>query len=195
MWPMHQPAHIHTECRQWNATTSVTDVPLVTELMYPAASTPLQAPKVSWSTLHPGGSLQPTGSGWQHPTRPAGPQPGVTISPSGETFPQKLVEKVRAGQYVDMKELLTDNVSLVRQLETAGLMLGPARPRLREVSSLPMWCYCFLGYMAITSDPATRDQLAYARLIIREAQRHGGLGWLNYDRAFRQQAVGDPSLQ
>ena len=34
---------------------SLTSVPLVTELMYPAASKPLQAPKVSWSTLHPGG--------------------------------------------------------------------------------------------------------------------------------------------
>ena len=31
------------------------------------------------------------------------------------------------------------------------------------------WCYCFLGYVAIlTPDPTTRDQLAYAHLIIRE---------------------------
>ena len=44
-------------------------------------------------------------------------------------------------------------------------------------------------------DPTTRDQLAYARLIIREALRHGGAGWLDYDRAFRQQAAADPSLR
>ena len=74
-------------------------------------------------------------------------------------------------------------------------MLGASRPRLREVSSLPTWCYCFLGYMAMrTSDPTTRDQLAYARLLIKEAQRHGGFGWLDYDRAFRQQAAVDPSI-
>ena len=37
--------------------------------------------------------------------------------------------------------------------------------------------------------------LAYARLMVREAQRHGGLGWLDYDRVFRQQAALDPSLR
>lgn len=47
----------------------------------------------------------------------------------------------------------------------------------------------------ITSDPATRDQLAYARLIITEALCHGGAGWLDYDRAFCQQAAADPSLR
>ena len=74
-------------------------------------------------------------------------------------------------------------------------MLGPARPRLREVASLATWCYCFMGYVAIrSSDPIARSQLAYARLLIKEAQRHGGLGWLDYDRAFRQQAAADPSL-
>ena len=35
----------------------------------------------------------------------------------------------------------------------------------------------------------------YARLVIREAQLHGGQGWLAYDRVFRQQAALDPSFQ
>ena len=46
----------------------------------------------------------------------------------------------------------------------------------------------------LTSDPSTRDQLAYARHIIREDLRHGGAGWLDYDQAFRQQVAADPSL-
>ena len=51
-----------------------------------------------------------------------------------------------------------------------------------------------MGYLAIrTPDPATWSQLAYARLLIKEAQCHGGLGWLDYDRAFRQQAATAPS--
>jgi hypothetical protein len=75
-------------------------------------------------------------------------------------------------------------------------MLGSARPCMREVSSLASWCYCFLGYVAMrTTDPSTQDQLAHARLIIREAQCHGGLGWLDYDRAFRQQAANDSSMR
>ena len=129
------------------------------------------------------------------------PPAGLVLSPAAEPFPQKLVDKIRSGQFVDMKELLADNMSLINQLEAVpGLsptqLLGARRPRLREISSLSTWCYSFLGYVAIrTSDPATRDQLAYARLLIREAHRHGGLGWLDYDRAFRQQAAADISMR
>ena len=36
---------------------------------------------------------------------------------------------------------------------------------------------------------------AYKRLLIREAARHPGLGWLSYDSFFRQQAAADPSLR
>ena len=61
---------------------------------------------------------------------------------------------------------------------------------------MPTWCYCFLAYVAAkTSDPITRDQLAYARLIIKQAQSQGGLAWLDYDKSFRQQKAADPSMQ
>ena len=73
---------------------------------------------------------------------------------------------------------------------------GMLRPRLREVTSLPSWIYCFLAYIAIrANDQGVRDMLAYARLMVREAQRHGGSGWLDYDRVFRQQAALDTSLR
>lgn len=47
----------------------------------------------------------------------------------------------------------------------------------------------------LVKDQSVRDRLVYARLIVREALRHGGWGWLDYDRLFRQQAALDPSLQ
>ena len=125
----------------------------------------------------------------------------LILSPSSEPFPRKLVDKVRSGQFVEMRELLADNISLLRQLEsvqgpTHMPLIGPNRPRLREVSSLSSWVYCFLGYVAIlTTDSITRDQLAYARLIIREAQRHGGSGWQDYDRSFREQVAADPAIR
>lgn len=110
------------------------------------------------------------------------------LSPAAEPFP---VEKVNSGQLVQMRELLADNIALLHQPEAihgySPLHLGRAtRPRLRDVTSLTTWCYCFLRYMAIqTSEPSTRDQLAYALLIIRETLHHGGAGWLDFDRAFR----------
>ncbi len=100
-----------------------------------------------------------------------------------------------------MKELLQDNISLTAQLEelqgpSSLQVIGATRPSLREVASFSIWCYCFLGYVAtMTSDPLTRDQLAYARLIIRQAQSQGGLSFLDYDRAFRQQLGTDPSMR
>lgn len=138
--------------------------------------------------------------------QPAPPSPvtrtaDLVLSPAAQPFPRKLVEKVQSGQFVEMRELLADNISLVHQLEsTHGFsplhLMGASRPRLREITSLSTWTYCFLGYMAIrTTDPITRDHLAYARLVVREALRHGGAGWLDYDRAFRQQAAADQSLR
>ena len=70
-----------------------------------------------------------------------------------------------------------------------------SKPKVREVTTLPVWMSCFLTYLAIgTSDPITQERLAYAVLIIREAMRHGGQGWLEYDRLFRQQAALNPTL-
>lgn len=177
---------------------SIASVPLMPSLSQPSL--------VSWASTTPNTSTtwSYATNQWPHNQLPAQAAPshaGLTLSPAAETFPKRLVDKVRSGQFTEMKELLADNMSLLHQLETvsgvsATHMLGPARPRLREVASLPTWCYCFLGYVAMqTSDPTTRDQLAYARLLIKEAQRHGGLGWLDYDRAFRQQVAADPTMR
>ena len=46
--------------------------------------------------------------------------PGLSLSPATAPFPQKLVDKVRSGQFVDMRVLLTDNVSLLQQLQIFG---------------------------------------------------------------------------
>ena len=134
-------------------------------------------------------------------TSMVGPGVGVSLSPATEPFPRKLVDRIRSGQYIEMRDLLMDNISLRQQLESLG---GPAqyslpgimRPRLRDVGNLPSWMYCFLAYVALRSgDSVTRDMLAYARLVIRESQRHGGNSWLEYDKVFRQQAAIDNSLR
>lgn len=70
-----------------------------------------------------------------------------------------------------------------------------SRLRVRDVTSLPLWVCCFMTFFAVgTTDPVTRNRLTYAFLLLREAQRHGGQGWRNYDCLFRQQAAIDPTL-
>ena len=120
---------------------------------------------------------------------------GMILSPAAAPIPSRLLQRIRAGEFVEMRDLLADNVSLHHQLEDLqGVMTAtPAafRPRIREVPSLSSWMYCFAAYIAVrTQDPQTRDMLAYGRLIIREALRHGGNGWQEYDRSFRRQLMG-----
>ena len=65
---------------------------------------------------------------------------GPMLSSAFPPFPQKLVARIQAGQFVEMKELLTDNISLQSQLDglhSQGTAILPMaiRPRLREVGS------------------------------------------------------------
>ena len=107
-------------------------------------------------------------------------------------IPGKLVNKIRDGSFVDMRDMLPDNMALLRQLDDVKSDKAASKAKLREVNSLPSWLYCFMAYMAVqTSDPHTRELLTYARLIIREALRVGGDGFLTYDRLFREHAAID----
>ena len=114
----------------------------------------------------------------------------------------KLVSKIRSGHYVPMKDLhvLADNMSLCSQLEAfpgaQHSFAGLTKPRLREIQSPLTWVSSFLAYAAVlTPDPKTHDLLTYGRLVVREAQRHGGPGWSEYDKIFRQHAALDPSVK
>ena len=112
------------------------------------------------------------------------------------------MQQIQAGRFVEMRELLNDNIALHDQLEavqgqtTFIALPASLRTRQREVSSLESWMYCFTAYMAVrTTDTFTRDMLAYCRLLIYQAMRHGGRGWIEYDRTFRRQCEIDSNLQ
>ena len=127
---------------------------------------------------------------------------GLLLSPASQVIPKKLVDKIRAGKFIELKELLQDNIALMSHLDdmqhgtSAVHVVGVSRPRLRDITSIAAWCHCFLAYVAaMTTDSSTRDQLAYARLVIKQAQCQGGLSFVDYDRAFRQHMAADPSLR
>ena len=134
-----------------------------------------------------------------NPAKPP-PSTGIILSPASDPIPARLVRRIQSGDFVEMRELLADNISLFNQSSelhsiSAITAVPPAlRPQIREVPSLISWVYCFAAYAAVrTQDPFTRDMLSYARLIIREALRHGGRGWQEYDRSFRRQLAIDSS--
>ena len=126
--------------------------------------------------------------------------PGAASKADGPLFlsvlfppiPEKLVTKIRAGSFVDMQELLPDNMALLKQLENLQSDKAKSKAKLREVKMLSSWLYCFLAYIAVaTPDKHTRDLLTYARLVMREALRTGGDGWAAYDWLFREHAALD----
>ena len=126
----------------------------------------------------------------------------LSLSMSTQPVPERLVRQIQSGRYIELRDLLWDNTAVRRQFEeihgATGIHLLPvsARPRVREVTTLPTWISCYLTFLAVsTSDRAIRNRIVYAILLVREAMRHGGHGWLEYDRLFRQQAAIDPELQ
>ena len=69
--------------------------------------------------------------------------------------PGRLVQKIQRGDYIDMSELLRDNMELECQRasdETTGANLGLGdQPSRREVPDLIPWVQCFGVYAAVVN--------------------------------------------
>jgi len=113
-------------------------------------------------------------------------------------IPTKLVKCIQALEYVDMHELLPDNIALAEQLTKLPSNTGHTRPPEQwEVGSLMTWVSPFATYVAIVTQAhphCVMDMLAYMRLIIREAIRFGGNGWLTHDMVFWCNMEGSANL-
>ena len=133
-------------------------------------------------------------------TSTSGPGQAMLLSSALPPIAAKVVTKIKSGQYVPMKDLLADNMSLYNLLEalpgTQHVYTSLPKPRLCEIQSPLTWVSCFLAYVAVlTPDAKTRDLLTYGCLIVREAQRHNGPGWCEYDKIFRQHAAIDETVK
>ena len=95
--------------------------------------------------------------------------------------------------FLDMAELLRDNLEVQRQVasqDQSASTTGQStlRNRQREIPHLLSWVSCFGVYMAVLTGKhpqMIKPLLAYQTMIVREARRCGGNGWLAYDRYFR----------
>ena len=135
------------------------------------------------------------------PTKPIS-RPFI-LSRNSTPVPAKLVAKIASLQFVDMRELLPDNIALAERLAALPQHLQVVRannPQLdsqREVASIASWSWAFTTYVAIISQAhpnLTISRLAYMRNILREANRLGGSGWRTYDYVFRSQAAVDTTM-
>ena len=92
---------------------------------------------------------------------------------------------------MDLCELMLDNAALSKMLSEVGAVSAvQAGSKVREIEDPLTWAFYFLALLAVSvEDPKAKEMAAYAQLIIHLSQRHGGRGWLAYDRLFRQQAA------
>ena len=109
--------------------------------------------------------------------------------------PAKLVAKILQLEFVDMAELLRDNMKAEKRRSIREEATNQGKTPRREVPEILSWIQCFGIYvseMASKYPERVQNMLAYQTTLVREACCCGGRGWLAYDTAFKQQAAADP---
>ena len=139
-------------------------------------------------------------------TGPTLPLPAIGISsafilgPGRPPIPPKLVTQILANKFIELSELLPENLESPQCESSSFTIEGGAivpitkvlSKRKQEISDILTWVECFTSYITVISasfPSRARDLLSYMALIIRMAKRYTGNCWLNYDRAFRLEAA------
>ena len=101
--------------------------------------------------------------------------------------PAKLVKRILRGEYIDMAELLRDNMEAERrraavESETGQGQVGQRIGR-REIPDIMSWVQCFSAYAAVLVSKypeKAKELLAYQTLMVGKHRRCGGRGWLRH---------------
>ena len=153
---------------------------------FPLGTTPFGSlpPPSSLSSVHWSISQGMVPSPLPLSSLPLGLPTDLSIFMSMCLVPNLLVQLIQSGRYIEMRDLLWDNITARRHYEEmhsdSGFQLIPvsSRPRVREVTSLSSWTACFLTCLAVwTQDHATRDHITYALLVIQKAMWQARVGW------------------
>ena len=115
------------------------------------------------------------------------------ISANFPPIPAKLVQKIRRWEFVELNQLLPDNlVSFPNQdLELGDQKLPRERKKLPPIEDISSWCLAMLLYTATchaTYPHKTGDMLAYMASILQTSSNYPVEACLSYDRVFRAQA-------
>ena len=79
---------------------------------------------------------------------------GMILSPAADLIPYSIVQRIQSRQFLEMRDLLADNIALSSQLPPInGVPHLPAdilnNTRFREVPSIISWLYCFTVHVAV----------------------------------------------
>ena len=111
-------------------------------------------------------------------------------------IPGKLVAKITSGAFVELADLLAENIR-TQEAEPhtyldVKLLVAPAKERVVEITNILTWIQAFTIYQWIfcsTYPSRWQDTTQYKLLILQTACQFPGPTWLNSDTAFRKDAA------
>ena len=111
------------------------------------------------------------------------------LSDALPVVPAKLVKRILRAEYIDMAELLKDNMEAERRrmLSDGGFPQShfSGRPTRREVPDLLNWLQCFSLYAAVVTSKfleKRNEHWAYQATLIGEERRCSSQGWMTLVR-------------
>ena len=106
----------------------------------------------------------------------------LILSSALPPIPGKVVERIRAGLYIDLKELLQDNAAplqCLQEVNTAVQVSMAAPYRMWDIRDPVTWASSLTACVVTWSDSQeNRDILAFSQLVLLLARKHRGLGWV-----------------
>ena len=103
--------------------------------------------------------------------------------------PQKLVNKIQAGEFVEM-------VNISKEQDGSSDEKKGLKQRRRQVMSILEWVQCFSIYIVVIGEKSperVKDLLGYQALLLEAHMEYEGGTWMGYDRSFRQSVAASPS--
>ena len=124
----------------------------------------------------------------------------LVVGPGYAPVPYKLVSKIKAGLFVDLADLLPDNIR-AQEIEPQAFLEGKpvvsgSKKRVIEIADIVTWIEAFTIFSMIlchTFPSRWKDLNQYKLLIIQTARRFSDKSWLHYDIAFRKEAAASGS--
>ena len=122
------------------------------------------------------------------------------VGPGYAPVPYKLVSKITAGHFVDLADLLLDNIR-AQEIEPQAFLEGKlvvsgSKKRVIEIADIVTWIDAFTIFSMIlchTFPSRWKDLNQYKLLIIQPARRFSDKSWLHCDIAFRKEVAASGS--
>ncbi|CAH3168597.1 unnamed protein product [Porites evermanni] len=190
-----------TGCRSSSLTGSVTvlsfpstystvGIPMVIPVVPRASQPPVKAS--SAPSLFESAMVPSTSS----PTLAPSAGKAFVVGSGYAPIPGKLVAKITSGAFVELEDLLTENIhaqeAKAHNYLDGKLLVAPVKKRVVEITDILTWIQAFTIYQWIfcsTYPSHWQDTTQYKLLILQKACQFPGPAWMNYDTAFRMDAA------